>query len=170
MHTLLFFLFGVPNPPPGSLLTSPAAPSSQTWPPSQKALATPEILGRLLTSHSGISKFKALVGQLLTFFAATYMEVFKFDAAPLHDPCAVALVAAPSIFEVCGTVLAKHALLRVWLLVLLVFDSLCVWFGQSRAFGRGRRPAPARSPPRTQRPSSTAGLPQASTAAPRRAR
>ncbi|GBF87982.1 N-D-ribosylpurine ribohydrolase [Raphidocelis subcapitata] len=64
------------------------------------ALATPEVLGRLLSSHAGISKFKALVGQLLTFFAATYREVFKFEAAPLHDPCAVALVAAPSIFEV----------------------------------------------------------------------
>ncbi|KIZ05560.1 purine nucleosidase [Monoraphidium neglectum] len=64
------------------------------------ALVTPEVLGRLLTSRPGISKFKVLIEQLLTFFAGTYREVFKFTDPPLHDPCAVAYVADPSIFEV----------------------------------------------------------------------
>ncbi|KAI8466212.1 MAG: putative tRNA synthetase [Monoraphidium minutum] len=64
------------------------------------ALATPDVLGRLLTSRPGVSKFKALVEQLLTFFAGTYREVFKFEDPPLHDPCAVAYVIDPSIFQV----------------------------------------------------------------------
>ncbi|KAF8061292.1 iunH [Scenedesmus sp. PABB004] len=44
--------------------------------------------------------FRALVGQLLTFFEGTYRDVFGFDAGPpLHDPCAVAAVIAPELFE-----------------------------------------------------------------------
>jgi uridine nucleosidase len=46
---------------------------------------------------------QALVELLLTFFATTYRDVFKFhDGAPLHDPCAVAAIIAPSIFKVGG--------------------------------------------------------------------
>lgn len=38
---------------------------------------------------------------MLTFFASTYKEVFGFHGgAPLHDPCAIAAVIAPSIFKV----------------------------------------------------------------------
>ncbi|CAF4359720.1 unnamed protein product, partial [Adineta steineri] len=36
---------------------------------------------------------------LLHFFAATYKQVFQFDAPPLHDPCAVAYVANKDLFE-----------------------------------------------------------------------
>jgi uridine nucleosidase len=44
---------------------------------------------------------QALVELLLTFFATTYRDVFKFhDGAPLHDPCAVAAIIAPGMFKV----------------------------------------------------------------------
>jgi hypothetical protein len=47
------------------------------------------------------ASLQALVELLLTFFATTYKDVFKFhDGAPLHDPCAVAAIIAPSIFKV----------------------------------------------------------------------
>ena len=78
------------------------------------ALATPQILARMFSrdccssgdisnSHpsNSISPFKALVELLLTYFETTYKEVFKFHAgAPLHDPCAVAAVIAPELFQV----------------------------------------------------------------------
>jgi uridine nucleosidase len=49
------------------------------------------------------ASLQALVELLLTFFATTYKDVFKFhDGAPLHDPCAVAAIIAPSIFKVRG--------------------------------------------------------------------
>jgi purine nucleosidase/pyrimidine-specific ribonucleoside hydrolase len=34
---------------------------------------------------------------LLAFFASTYRELFGFEAPPVHDPCAVALVAEPAV-------------------------------------------------------------------------
>ena len=37
---------------------------------------------------------------LLLFFADTYKRVFSFDDPPLHDPVAVAYVAAPELFKV----------------------------------------------------------------------
>eukprot|EP00882_Tetradesmus_deserticola_P003052 GHRQ01003240.1.p1 GENE.GHRQ01003240.1~~GHRQ01003240.1.p1 ORF type:complete len:358 (+),score=180.11 GHRQ01003240.1:127-1200(+) len=67
------------------------------------ALATPAVLARMFSKGAGpasISPFKALVELLLTFFATTYKDVFKFhDGAPLHDPCAIAAIIAPSIFK-----------------------------------------------------------------------
>ena len=37
------------------------------------------------------------------FFADTYSSVFRFDDPPLHDPCALAYVIAPHLFQVwCG--------------------------------------------------------------------
>uniref|UniRef100_A0A383V2J0 Inosine/uridine-preferring nucleoside hydrolase domain-containing protein n=1 Tax=Tetradesmus obliquus TaxID=3088 RepID=A0A383V2J0_TETOB len=66
------------------------------------ALATPEVLGRMFSrgGAGSISPFKALVELLLTFFASTYKDVFGFHGgAPLHDPCAIAAVIAPSIFK-----------------------------------------------------------------------
>jgi len=64
------------------------------------ALATPEVLGQLLTSRQPITPFKLLMQQLLTFFADTYRQVFAFQDPPLHDPCAVAYVIDPSLFQV----------------------------------------------------------------------
>lgn len=46
------------------------------------------------------SAFRAKMVDLLMFFATTYKEVFKFESPPLHDPCAVAYVIAPQLFEV----------------------------------------------------------------------
>jgi len=61
---------------------------------------TPAVLSRLLTGAPTVSKFRALVEQLLLFFAGTYKEVFGFEDPPLHDPCAVAYVIEPSLFKV----------------------------------------------------------------------
>jgi hypothetical protein len=46
--------------------------------------------------------FRATANELLSFFEATYKELFAFEAAPLHDPVAVAAVIAPAIFKVRG--------------------------------------------------------------------
>lgn len=68
------------------------------------ALATRDVLACMFSRHGAgarPSPFLALVQQLLTFFETAYREVFKFaDGAPLHDPCAVAAVLAPELFEV----------------------------------------------------------------------
>eukprot|EP00937_MAST-01D_sp_MAST-1D-sp2_P003578 g3578.t1 len=61
------------------------------------ALATPEVLREIEALES---KFGKLVVQLLTFFRDTYERVFGFKAGPpLHDPCAVAWVLEPALFE-----------------------------------------------------------------------
>lgn len=79
------------------------------------ALATPSVLSRMFSrndqgsSSSSISPFKTLVKLLLTYFETTYREIFKFrTGAPLHDPCAVAAVIAPQLFEVSNHALAKQ--------------------------------------------------------------
>jgi len=38
--------------------------------------------------------------ELLCFFRATYSEVFGFEHPPLHDPCTIALVLAPHLFNI----------------------------------------------------------------------
>jgi pyrimidine-specific ribonucleoside hydrolase len=40
-----------------------------------------------------------IVAELMEFFAATYRNVFGFDAPPLHDPVAVAAVLEPSVLK-----------------------------------------------------------------------
>lgn len=45
------------------------------------------------------SAFRAIMVDLLTFFASTYKQVFGFASPPIHDPCAVAFVIAPHLFE-----------------------------------------------------------------------
>lgn len=62
------------------------------------ALATPAVLAAL--AGDSTTPFKTLVTRIITFFAETYRKVFKFQDPPLHDPCAVAYVIAPEIFEV----------------------------------------------------------------------
>jgi pyrimidine-specific ribonucleoside hydrolase len=41
----------------------------------------------------------AVVAELLEYFAGTYKRVFGFDAAPLHDPVAVAAVLEPGLLK-----------------------------------------------------------------------
>ncbi|MDX8144926.1 nucleoside hydrolase [Lentzea sp. BCCO 10_0061] len=58
-----------------------------------QALVTPEIVARL----NALGSLGRMCGELMTFFAATYREVFGFAAPPLHDPVAVARVIDPSL-------------------------------------------------------------------------
>lgn len=65
-------------------------------------LVTPAVLKRLCGSNGGPTAFHDLLRELLTFFAGTYREVFRFEHPPLHDPAAVAYVADPDLFTVSG--------------------------------------------------------------------
>ncbi|MFJ5988766.1 nucleoside hydrolase [Lentzea sp. NPDC092896] len=58
-----------------------------------QALVTPEIVAQL----NALGSLGRICGDLMTFFAATYREVFGFAAPPLHDPVAVARVIDPSL-------------------------------------------------------------------------
>eukprot|EP00455_Lapot_gusevi_P048370 TRINITY_DN6671_c0_g1_i1.p1 TRINITY_DN6671_c0_g1~~TRINITY_DN6671_c0_g1_i1.p1 ORF type:complete len:361 (-),score=105.99 TRINITY_DN6671_c0_g1_i1:39-1121(-) len=52
------------------------------------------------TSTSTLTGFGQLIVDLLLFFSQTYREVFGFmEGPPLHDPCAVAYVLRPDLFE-----------------------------------------------------------------------
>ncbi|KAI9720799.1 MAG: hypothetical protein M1812_002638 [Candelaria pacifica] len=60
-----------------------------------QVLATPEVLQLILYGNSfpTSSRLRQLLHDLLTFFAATYVEVFGLnDGPPVHDPVAVAVV------------------------------------------------------------------------------
>lgn len=66
-------------------------------------LVTPEVQARIGgdgSATAAVTPFRAAVQQLLMFFADTYRKVFKFEHPPLHDPCAVAFVIAPELFQV----------------------------------------------------------------------
>jgi purine nucleosidase len=58
-----------------------------------QALVTPSVVARL----NALGSLGRMCGELMTFFAATYREVFGFEAPPLHDPVAVARVIDPSL-------------------------------------------------------------------------
>jgi purine nucleosidase/pyrimidine-specific ribonucleoside hydrolase len=58
-----------------------------------QALVTAEVVARL----NALGPLGRTCGELMTFFAATYREVFGFEAPPLHDPVAVARVIDPSL-------------------------------------------------------------------------
>lgn len=58
-----------------------------------QALVTPEVVARL----NALGPLGRTCGELMTFFAATYREVFGFAAPPLHDPVAVARVIDPTL-------------------------------------------------------------------------
>lgn len=58
-------------------------------------LATPAVCDRITTLGT---PFSGQIIKLLTFFASTYRTVFNFEHPPVHDPVAVALVAAPHLF------------------------------------------------------------------------
>ncbi|MEU3273811.1 nucleoside hydrolase [Saccharomonospora sp. NPDC006951] len=59
-----------------------------------QALVTPEVSARFGALGAPLGE---LCVELMTFFAATYREVFGFPAPPLHDPVAVASVADPGL-------------------------------------------------------------------------
>jgi purine nucleosidase/pyrimidine-specific ribonucleoside hydrolase len=59
-----------------------------------QALATPEVLARLRALGTPLA---GTVAGWLTFFGATYRSLFGFPAPPVHDPCAVALLAEPAV-------------------------------------------------------------------------
>lgn len=85
------------------------------------AIATPEILNRILKIGT---PFARMVVQLLTFFQETYKTVFNFTRGPpVHDPCAVAYVIAPELFDapkmrvdvVCGDhICAGQTVCDIW--------------------------------------------------------
>ncbi|KAK9808375.1 hypothetical protein WJX73_008616 [Symbiochloris irregularis] len=60
------------------------------------ALATDDIIADICPH----APFGRLVKDIILYFAETYRTVFNFQAPPLHDPCAVAYVARPDIFQV----------------------------------------------------------------------
>jgi purine nucleosidase/pyrimidine-specific ribonucleoside hydrolase len=58
-----------------------------------QALATDEVTARILALGTPLAE---TVAGWLTFFGETYRTLFGFPAPPVHDPCAVALVAEPA--------------------------------------------------------------------------
>jgi len=60
------------------------------------ALATEDVFRRITALQSPLAK---VMCSLMGFFRDTYKRVFDFDAPPVHDPCAVAYVVDPSLFE-----------------------------------------------------------------------
>jgi len=67
-----------------------------------EALVDEKILKSIREIDSNLSK---ILIELLLFFKSTYLTVFYMNDPPLHDPCAVAFVVDPSMFE--------HRLMRV---------------------------------------------------------
>lgn len=65
--------------------------------PSSNAVASS---GHKPGASQATSHFRAKMADLLQFFAHAYKDVFQFDHPPLHDPCAVAYVLAPELFDV----------------------------------------------------------------------
>ena len=58
-----------------------------------QALVTPDVVTQL----NDLGPLGRMCGELMTFFAATYRDVFGFSAPPLHDPVAVARVIDPTL-------------------------------------------------------------------------
>ncbi|GBG92851.1 hypothetical protein CBR_g57530 [Chara braunii] len=65
------------------------------------ALLTADIVKRIISPkiNEPMSAFRRIVCQLMLFFQQTYQTVFNFEDPPLHDPCAVAYVVAPELFQ-----------------------------------------------------------------------
>lgn len=61
------------------------------------ALATEAVLSQICPLGTALGR---LVKDIILFFADTYQRVFNFSDPPLHDPCAVAYAADPSLFQV----------------------------------------------------------------------
>ncbi|CAF1332249.1 unnamed protein product [Adineta steineri] len=93
--------FNIMNDPDAAhiVFTSPHVPRLVMVPLelTHTVCATQQVSERLRSLSS--SRFISILDHLLHFFAATYKQVFQFDAPPLHDPCAVAYVANKDLFE-----------------------------------------------------------------------
>ncbi|WP_031072180.1 nucleoside hydrolase [Streptomyces sp. NRRL S-118] len=61
---------------------------------SHKVLATPDVVARIEALGTPLAR---LCTELLTYFGATYREVFGFPAPPLHDPLTVAHLVDPGL-------------------------------------------------------------------------
>jgi inosine-uridine nucleoside N-ribohydrolase len=61
-----------------------------------QALATEPILARIATLDSAVARMS---DALLRYFSETYERVFGFNAPAVHDPCAVAAIIDPTIFD-----------------------------------------------------------------------
>jgi inosine-uridine nucleoside N-ribohydrolase len=87
----------LPPPPPVPPLRLTLVPLELT----HTALVTPAVLRRLgcCCDASSPTPFRRMLGDLLTFFAASYKRTFAFDHPPLHDPCAVLAALAPALFD-----------------------------------------------------------------------
>jgi purine nucleosidase len=62
-----------------------------------QALATPEVRARIAAIGTETSR---IVGELLDFFGAAYLEQQGFTSPPVHDPVAVAYVIDPAVLTV----------------------------------------------------------------------
>jgi purine nucleosidase/pyrimidine-specific ribonucleoside hydrolase len=61
-----------------------------------QALATPAVVERIRVLGTSLARTTA---EWLEFFGGTYRRIWGFEAPPLHDPCAVALVVEPGIIR-----------------------------------------------------------------------
>lgn len=61
-----------------------------------QALATEAILARIASLDSDVARMS---DALLRYFSETYERVFGFSAPAVHDPCAVAAIIDPTIFD-----------------------------------------------------------------------
>ena len=61
-----------------------------------QALATDDVTARILALGTPLAE---TVAGWFEFFGATYRTLFGFPAPPVHDPCAVALVADPAMIR-----------------------------------------------------------------------
>jgi purine nucleosidase len=68
-----------------------------------QALATPDVVARVRALGTPLAD---TVAGWLTFFGGTYEALFGFPAPPVHDPCAVALLAEPGVVRCVDTFLA----------------------------------------------------------------
>ena len=63
------------------------------------ALCTPTVINEI-SRRLNHTVFSRIVVSLMLYFAKTYKDVFGFhDGPPVHDPCAVAYVINPNLFE-----------------------------------------------------------------------
>jgi uridine nucleosidase len=64
------------------------------------AIFTEQQRAAVITTLGAASRLGSMVLELMTFFSATYRDVFGFmEGGPVHDVCAVAYVIAPELFE-----------------------------------------------------------------------
>jgi inosine-uridine nucleoside N-ribohydrolase len=59
-----------------------------------RAVADEAVIARIAMLATPVARLSV---DLLRFFAGTYERVFGFGAPPVHDPCAVAAIAAPDV-------------------------------------------------------------------------